>query len=114
MGRHAVSLLGISSSKLTSLDLSAGVYSLEDQALILMHEKFGNYKQWSSWGKKKKQQQYASLSQVCLMNQKLLQNQPSRTGSCKSACGQHFLPLFSPHSLFSVFDSLEAVFVTAH
>lgn len=53
MGRHAVSLLGISSSKLTSLDLSAGVYSLEDQALILMHEKFGNYKQWSSWGEKK-------------------------------------------------------------
>lgn len=66
MGRHAVSLLGISSSKLTSLDLSAGVYSLEDQALILMHEKFGNYKQWSSWGKKKK------ATAVCLSESGLL------------------------------------------
>jgi len=45
-------LLGFSSGELTLFDLSAGVYSLEDQALILMHEKLGNCKQHSSWGKR--------------------------------------------------------------
>lgn len=46
-------MVGISCSGLTSLDLSAGVYSLKDQAIVLMHENLANYKQCSSWEKKK-------------------------------------------------------------
>lgn len=64
MNKHAVLFVGISHSGLTSRDLSAGVYSLKDQALVLMHEKFANYKQCSSWEKTTTNQQYASLSQI--------------------------------------------------
>lgn len=82
MGRKCLGQ-GCFQGGLASLGLSAAACSLEDQPLVPTHDELADYEQCRSWGKNKSAK---CLSESGLVrNQKLLQNQPSRMGTCKNA-----------------------------
>lgn len=82
MGRKCLGQ-GCFQGGLASLGLSAAACSLEDQPLVPTHDELADYEQGRSWGKNKSAK---CLSESGLVrNQKLLQNQPSRMGTCKNA-----------------------------